>query len=385
MSLRFRLAPTSLTAASRNQWQPNDGTSPQLTLLAPDDVGTGGGTATLPGVLVATISGTGGIGVSVTGKLGNGPLAATINGTIGTSGSVTASLPLLTANILGSVNAAMPLTLLRASITGFAGTLGSVAAKLPSPLAATFTVTQVNNGTVADPLTLLRATVAGTLTSQGQVTGSLRRVSGSATGLLGVTGSSAAALKLLNAAMAGYIPITGSASPLLTLLQAAIAGDVSVNTIASVLAMNLANGAVTEYQQFPFNSYAVFAGKVLAAGAGGIVELTGGTDQGAQITSSVLTGLDDFGTDFNKRVTDAYVGAKSGSDMVFSVVVAVTKYDYTLPTTGVDVRNHKAQLGKGLKHRYFQFGLANSGGADFALDSLAVRGVPLSRRVNAST
>ena len=61
MTLRFRLAPTSVTAASKNQWQPNDGTSPQLTLLAPDDVGTGGGTATLPGVLVATISGTGGI------------------------------------------------------------------------------------------------------------------------------------------------------------------------------------------------------------------------------------------------------------------------------------------------------------------------------------
>ena len=41
MTLRFRLAPTSLTAASRNQWQPNDGTNSQLTLLAPDDVGTG--------------------------------------------------------------------------------------------------------------------------------------------------------------------------------------------------------------------------------------------------------------------------------------------------------------------------------------------------------
>ena len=59
MTLRFRLAPTSVTAASRNQWQPNDGTSLQLMLLAPDDVGSGGGTATLPGVLVATISGTG--------------------------------------------------------------------------------------------------------------------------------------------------------------------------------------------------------------------------------------------------------------------------------------------------------------------------------------
>ena len=149
--------------------------------------------------------------------------------------------------------------------------------------------------------------------------------------------------------------------------------------------MNLADGAMTEYQQFQFNSFAVFAGKVLAAGAGGIVELTGSTDQGAQIAASVLTGLDDFGIDFNKRVTDAYVGAKSGSDMVFSVVVAGIKYDYPLATTGADVRNHKANLGKDLKHRYFQFGLANAGGADFALDGLAVRGVPLSRRVNAST
>lgn len=167
MTVRFRLAPTSLAAASTNQWQPNDGTSSQLTLLAPDDACTGVGTATLPGVLVATISGTGGIGVSVTGKLGGVPLVATINGTIGTSGSVAASLPLLTANILGSVNAAMPLTLLTASITWFAGALCSVAAKLPTPPAATFSVTQVNNGTVVDSLTLLRAAVAGTLTSQG--------------------------------------------------------------------------------------------------------------------------------------------------------------------------------------------------------------------------
>jgi hypothetical protein len=63
MSLLFRLVPTSLTAASKNQWRPNDGTRPQLTQLAPDDVGTGGGTATLPGVLVAAIGGTGGIGI----------------------------------------------------------------------------------------------------------------------------------------------------------------------------------------------------------------------------------------------------------------------------------------------------------------------------------
>jgi len=98
------------------------------------------------------------------------------------------------------------------------------------------------------------------------VSGSLRRLTGGGTGLLGVTGSAADTLKLLNVSISDYIPVTGSAAPILTLLQAAIAGDLSINTIASVLAMNLANGAVTEYQQFPFNSFAVFAVSVGAQG-----------------------------------------------------------------------------------------------------------------------
>ncbi|MDZ4855312.1 MAG: hypothetical protein SGJ26_10740 [Nitrospirota bacterium] len=157
MNPRYRLAPTGLAAASRNQWQPNDGTNPALPLLDGGETGASVGTITLADVLVAMITGTGGVGATVTAKVGL--LTAAISGNLTSSGSVAASLPLLTSNILGSVNAAMSLTLLTASISGSSGSIGAVAAKLSTPKAASFVVTQVTNGAVAVPLTLPRSAI----------------------------------------------------------------------------------------------------------------------------------------------------------------------------------------------------------------------------------
>ena len=53
MNPRFRMTPTALTAASRNQWQPNDGSNPALRLLDGSEAGASVGTITLPGALLA--------------------------------------------------------------------------------------------------------------------------------------------------------------------------------------------------------------------------------------------------------------------------------------------------------------------------------------------
>ncbi len=97
--------------------------------------------------------------------------------------------------------------------------------------------------------------------------------------------------------------VESSALLLLTLLQAAIAGDIVGNSVRSTPAMNLATGTLTENQLFSFGSFAVCAAEVLAIGEGGIVELTGATDHGAQIAFDALTGPYDFHTDFTNRVS----------------------------------------------------------------------------------
>jgi len=150
-------------------------------------------------------------------------------------------------------------------------------------------------------------------------------------------------------------------------------------------ALNLHKNALTEYDNFDFDSYASFNGVVLACNASGVVVLgTQATDGSTAIAATALTGMQDFESSMHKRVPRIYIDGSQNGDMHFK---AITREGgtrtYLLPWNNTDEHTQRrVPVGKGPRSRFFQFGIENVAGADFSTQSLVVHPTTLRRRVS---
>lgn len=146
--------------------------------------------------------------------------------------------------------------------------------------------------------------------------------------------------------------------------------------------MNANTYAVSRYMQYPFNSFAESQGVQLGATEDGIYELTGDTDDGAQIDAAVLTGRDDFGDSVMKRMLKAYLGLSTDGRMYMTTIANENeRRTYELNVNNTTVREAKIDLGRGVKSRYWQFEITNVAGSDFELEAVEWFPVMLTRRV----
>ena len=147
--------------------------------------------------------------------------------------------------------------------------------------------------------------------------------------------------------------------------------------------LNIRNRALTEYEAFPFNSFAVYNGETLAAGADGIFALSGADDAGADIDARVRFALTDFGIEELKQAEEVFLTVRSPGTLVVRVVVdGGQTYEYPLEPTGkTGMYTVRVKLGRGLKLTHWCFEIANFEGAAFDLDALRLRPVVLKRRI----
>ena len=144
--------------------------------------------------------------------------------------------------------------------------------------------------------------------------------------------------------------------------------------------LNQVTGAASRYEGFDFNSMSEAGERYLAASSAGIHELGGDDDAGVAITSYLLTGDLDFGSEMQKRLTDLYVGGNAAGAL--KVLVSAddgSPVTYTLPA-GTGMQNRKAQLGRGAKGRYWRAELQNIEGSAFEPDAIVMLPEVLSRR-----
>lgn len=153
-------------------------------------------------------------------------------------------------------------------------------------------------------------------------------------------------------------------------------------------AVNTDLGAATEHRNQQFDSIVSFKGHHYAAGPGGIVQITGKTDDGEPIDAWVRTFLTDFGTQQFKRAPDIYLGLQSDGPMI---VKAITRD----PVTGVKTEDWyeivqrqqggpgtgRFKLGRGLKSIWWGLELRNVDGADFKINQIGWRRLVLDRRL----
>lgn len=143
--------------------------------------------------------------------------------------------------------------------------------------------------------------------------------------------------------------------------------------------MNARSGAVTEYDNYVFNSFARIGNKYVGASSSGLYELLGDDDEGTAIIPVLKSGFMQFGSTQLSRLKAAYVATRSAGDFVLRIETGDgATYDYACSTR--DMRSTKVHMGKGQRARYFAFELIGAG-EDFDLDTLEFVPIVLQRRV----
>lgn len=144
-------------------------------------------------------------------------------------------------------------------------------------------------------------------------------------------------------------------------------------------AMNTRTGAVTEYADFAFNSFASIGGSYFGASADGLYELLGDDDDGDDIIARIRGGFLQFGGTKLSRLKEAYLATRGGGQFVLRIVTGDDeRYDYHVDARSM--RSTKVHMGKGQRARYFAYELT-SVGQDFDLDTLEFVPLVVQRRV----
>lgn len=142
---------------------------------------------------------------------------------------------------------------------------------------------------------------------------------------------------------------------------------------------NARTGAVTEYSNYGFNSFAQIGGRYIATSDTGLYELTGDSDDGADIVARIRSGFQQFSGTHLGQFKSAYLGVTGGGDYILKVILTSgAEYDYAVKAE--DGRHTKINVGKGLRARYFAFELI-SAGQDFDLDLVEFVPIIAQRRV----
>jgi len=162
------------------------------------------------------------------------------------------------------------------------------------------------------------------------------------------------------------------------------AGYVSPDDSFTTWVVNTLNGAVTNYEDFTFNSFARMGQKYIGASSDGIYELNGDDDAGTDIIATVKSGLAQMvGQSRFTQFRGAYLGVRSDVEGKHKFFMKLETGDGVERTYGVNVKNMettKIHLGKGLRARYFSFELISTG-QDFDLDTVEFVPILASRRV----
>lgn len=160
--------------------------------------------------------------------------------------------------------------------------------------------------------------------------------------------------------------------------------DLLLNEEQTLYVINADTGAVSTYIVSPvITGLAQYEGILYMAGPQGLEALDASSDAGVEITWTVHTGFNNFGTDFIKRLLDVNLQARIQKDTNLVVVSnqygQKYSYRYRLPILTRDsYRDGVIKVGKGISSVYWQVILQGKGEAE--IDQIRLRLETLSRR-----
>jgi hypothetical protein len=155
---------------------------------------------------------------------------------------------------------------------------------------------------------------------------------------------------------------------------------ISPSGVTTTWVVNTRTNAITEYLNYEFRSFASMGNKYIAAGAEGLYELDGDTDDGALIISNLMGGYLQLNEKKLFGIKGAYVAIRGGGRFYLKLISGDGReYVYELKAQP-NLMTTKVKVGKGIKTTYMAFELVTEG-QDFDLDSIEFIPMTSERRV----
>ena len=159
------------------------------------------------------------------------------------------------------------------------------------------------------------------------------------------------------------------------------AAYVSPDGTLTAWAINTRTNAVTEYQNWEFNSFVKMGHKYLGLARDGLYELDGVDDAGVSIPTYIRSGLFQPGGSRYSSFKAAYLGMRTDADdKVFLKLILGNGAEYIYAAKVQDMHTTRVNFGKGLRSRYYAWELMTTG-ADFDLESVTFIPLVALRRV----
>lgn len=312
------------------------------------------------------------------------------------------SLPMATVQAQGGANARMAVPMATLAATGTVTGLAQINATLPmAQVEATGTVSAMAKADIAIPM----ATVIGYGGAVCSVTIGMATVD--ASGTTGGIGKIVATLPLFQVTATGTAQNHGSFSIVIPMARLggpnALVATIPMATLTAIgtavvavsheaYSFNLSHkprqpgqdpavDEATRYTNFPFDRILRYQGSYFGVAADGLYLLEGTLDAGTAIPYAVKTCLDDFGAPEKKTIDAAFFGGRLGPGAAVTLTageVNAQTYAFTTPR-GQLAQNYRQKFGKGVKHRYFALGVADTGVME--LDTLELETNKLTRKI----
>jgi hypothetical protein len=153
-------------------------------------------------------------------------------------------------------------------------------------------------------------------------------------------------------------------------------------------AVNTRTGAVTEYQNFQFNSFVQLGSDYYGANDDGLWLLNSQTDDGENIPTDIKGAMLSLGGSRFTQLDGVYLGMRvddNARDFVLKLILpnvgtGGSDKTYIYQFNPKDMRTTRINIGKGLRTRYLQWELLTPG-ADYDLDSIEFIPIISKRRV----
>lgn len=147
-------------------------------------------------------------------------------------------------------------------------------------------------------------------------------------------------------------------------------------------AINTRTSAVSEYQNYVFNSISRTGNKFLGADSTGLWELDGELDDTESITTRIKNGIMQLAGSHFTSFKAAYLGLRIRGDARDFVLKlhAGDGREYVYAVRPSNMQTTRVNMGKGLRSRYFSFELVTAG-EDYDLDSVEFIPIGSKRRI----
>jgi hypothetical protein len=303
---------------------------------------------------------------------------------LGTVGTVTAKGPMATASLVGgpqSIFAKAPMA--TAVLTALVGSLATITAQAPRATGV-LTATVTGIGVLAARAPMARAVITASAPTVATITAAATRARAALTAYLTVRGVITVTAPMATSEFSGGSGIVATILVDAPMARIYLATGQSLSTLVGEVVANTVTGAVTEYINYGFDSFAIIGGTHYAAGSDGIYELdVGGTDQAAPIAASFETGAISFKSEYLKRMESVYAAYRTTGDILVSVRTDEGKqYTYNMKYDHNPlIKQRRVPIGKGLKGKYWQFKFENVGGASFGFDTFNLLAHETVRRI----